>query len=449
LGLSLVGLWAAYTYVPRANLIAAGLASVAALAILYRYPVLGTFLATFLVTSGAASYFPGSVSGLLTAVVMIFLARRLMAGHAAVPIIPLVRWAILLFVWQVFSAVWAKSYDWLNMSGLYRSLLVLLAITWTVERPRDFLWLTVAATGGIILTSVMSVRSLLEFLASGVLAQPGGLEQHVPMTRYYGLWRDPNLLAQTIIPFWGLLYAVNRTRLSLPATVVTGAGLVMGVVAVLISLSRAGMLCLGVMTLVILFGEKRRWVLLGTLAGIVALTITLLPVDVIGRVGTITSGRADASISQRTDLMLAGLRMFTDSFPFGVGIGNFRTYCMDYAFTVYNSAIPHNTYTEILSECGLPGIILFLGAMASVVPQLKRGRHRIVKGDFQQNLRTCMRGVFLSMLVSYMFLSMSTYVPYWLVLALMGSLNSVFLTQPIAAGEIAVLPRDASIGGPA
>jgi len=46
--------------------------------------------------------------------------------------------------------------------------------------------------------------------------------------------------------------------------------------------------------------------------------------------------------------------------------------------------------------------------------------------NFGQNLGICMQAVFAAMLVSYMFLSMSTYAPYWMVLALIAVYPKVF-----------------------
>jgi hypothetical protein len=75
---------------------------------------------------------------------------------------------------------------------------------------------------------------------------------------------------------------------------------------------------------------------------------------------------------------------------------------------------------------GLIGLILFVGALSSVAVPLVRVGRTMDSEDFGRNLGVCMRAVFVAMLVSYMFLSMSTYAPYWMVLALLSIYPKVF-----------------------
>jgi len=418
--------WSAYTRLPHANLVGVSLLGLAAFGLLFCKPVLGAALAAFMITGDIASYVPGSFSPLLLLVVIIFLLRRLVQREWALTFLPLTKWALLLFAWHLLSAAWAASYDYFTLSGLYRNVLVLLVFTWCIQKPRDYLYVLLAAGAGMLLTSVLSVKSILDFLAAGLRAPEMGLLHRTDTSRFYGQWHDPNILSQTIVPFVALGFALVRTRLPVMIRVFASTTVLAGITAVLLSLSRAGMLCLAVMLAVIVAADRRRWLIISCVGALLALVVTVFPVNVLGRMGTLAQGRGDASINQRTELMVAGIRMFERSFPLGVGLGNFRTYSMDYVPELVWSAIPHNTYTEILSEIGLIGLIFFLGALLSVAVPLLKVKRIMDPGDFGKNLGICMQAVFLGMLVSYMFLSMSTYAPYWMVLALIAVYPKVF-----------------------
>jgi len=417
--------WLAYGYLPYANLVGLSACLIAILALLIRKPVLGAALAAFVVTGDIFAYVPRSLSPLLAVVVVVFLLGRLLQGEWQLTFTPLTKWALLLFAWHLLSAAWASSYDYFSLAGLYRNVLVLLVFTWCVQKPSDYVYVLVAAGAGILLTAVLSVKSILDFFSSGLLSPEMGLLHRTGTSRFSG-WLDPNILSQTIVPFVGLSYALVRTRLPVMIRAFACTALLAGILAVLLSLSRAGMLCLAVMLLLIVVADRRRWVILSVVGVLLVLVVMVFPVNVFGRIGTLAQGRGDASINQRTELMGAGLRMFEDSFPLGVGLGNFRTFSMDYMQDLCWSAIPHNTYTEILSEMGIIGLILFVGALSSVAVPLVRVKRIMDSENFGQNLGICMQAVFAAMLVSYMFLSMSTYAPYWMVLALIAVYPKVF-----------------------
>jgi O-antigen ligase len=418
--------WFAYTHLPYVNLVGWSLLLLAVLTLLIRKPVLGAALAAFVITGSITEYVPRSLSPLLAVVVVVFLLGRWLQGEWRVTFTPLMKWALLLFAWHLLSAAWATSYDYFTLAGLYRNVLVLLVFTWCVQTPADYVYVLIAAGAGLLLTAVLSVKGVLDLLSSGLLSPEMGQLHHLGTSRFSGQWLDPNILSQTIIPFVGLSYALVRTRLPVMIRAFAMTALLAGILAVLLSLSRAGMVCLAVMLALIVVADRRRWLILAVVGVLLVLVVMVFPVNVFGRIGTLAQGRGDASINQRTELMVAGLRMFEDSFPLGVGLGNFRTFSMDYMQDLYWSAIPHNTYTEILSEMGIIGMILFVGALSSVAVQLVRVRRIMDSENFGQNLGICMQAVFAAMLVSYMFLSMSAYAPYWMVLALLSVYPKVF-----------------------
>lgn len=65
--------------------------------------------------------------------------------------------------------------------------------------------------------------------------------------------------------------------------------------------------------------------------------------------------------------MMVGAVKYATNFPLGVGLGNYRTYNVYYGnlwkTTTYSSA--HGTYSQLLSEMGFPGFILFVVLLVS------------------------------------------------------------------------------------
>ncbi|MCL5104336.1 MAG: hypothetical protein M1133_09505 [Armatimonadetes bacterium] len=83
----------------------------------------------------------------------------------------------------------------------------------------------------------------------------------------------------------------------------------------------------------------------------------------------------------RFSLMRAGWRYAT-SFPLGVGLGNYRSYNIFYGekweTTSYTSA--HGTYSQHLSEMGIPGTILFLAILIGGCRWLLRSYRKMSPG---------------------------------------------------------------------
>jgi O-antigen ligase len=81
--------------------------------------------------------------------------------------------------------------------------------------------------------------------------------------------------------------------------------------------------------------------------------------------------------------LMAGSWKYATTFPLGVGPGNYRSYNSFYygrkwGTTSYTSA--HGTYSQHLSEMGIPGAILFLSILVSGFLWMLRSYRRLPRG---------------------------------------------------------------------
>lgn len=112
----------------------------------------------------------------------------------------------------------------------------------------------------------------------------------------------------------------------------------------------------------------------------------LLPAAVTHRLGgitkltssqTVAEADPEGSAAQRLEISKVAWRIFTDHPLIGVGIG-----CYFDANDRYSAALgkrdAHNTYLKLAAELGLPGLLLWLGLVGSVLLYVKRHRNLAV-----------------------------------------------------------------------
>jgi len=135
--------------------------------------------------------------------------------------------------------------------------------------------------------------------------------------------------------------------------------------------------------------------------------------------------------SGRSDLWKLGLRMVRAHPLNGVGVGNFQAVSKDYVLQpgsvkrseLIFAAVPrvtHNTYLEVASELGIPGLLLFFGFVGSCLVCAMRAA-RIWARPKDTRMEALARGVFLAligMLVADFFISEMYSKLLWAMLAL-------------------------------
>ena len=411
----------------RAYLVAVGLIGIVAGSFLFSFPVLGVSIAIFGIVSNVVEFVPGLTSPLLLVTLGIIIVRKLLAGDTQWTVTPVMKWGLLFLLIHMLSTLWADSYRFFEWSLFYRAAFILIIANEVVKKPQDFLIILIGAQAGTILTGILTVQGAAEFYLSGAAAQIAGAVSDIENSRFFGIWFEPNSMALTQVPVIALSLVLVRTTnlpfwIRLSSFIAVGAGLV----TVLLSLSRGAMLCTVAVLIMIALADKYRYQIISGVILLAVIVISVLPVDIIGRMASLAEPKADSSIGQRSALILGGIEMIEDSFPLGVGATNYRLYSMDYANRLTRGLIAHNTYIDVFAEAGLAGITAFLGALFVIYRSLKWRARKLIPNDLGANLNVGLGAAVVAITMAMMFLSASGYICFWLFFALAGVLPVVY-----------------------
>ena len=233
----------------------------------------------------------------------------------------------------------------------------------------------------IVLINTVTTRRQLDILmaamvAAGVLVAAYGMYQYVfgvngsaawvdsdmfssITTRVYATLQNPNVLAEyllLVIPFAAAgVMTARRWRGRILYACAFGAMCV----CMLLTFSRGGWLGLLFAGAVFLVLMDARFIWLGVIA-LVGLYF-VLPETVISRFTSI-GNLTDGSTSYRVSIWLGTISMLKDYWLCGVGPG-VTAFNMVYPAYSYNSvAAPHahNLFLQLMSDCGICGIVVFL-----------------------------------------------------------------------------------------
>ena len=242
------------------------------------------------------------------------------------------------------------------------NLILFLIVFTAVRTPKQVVWVVGAYVTGAAVAA-----------AYGLLSPPPDTVYH-DVSRVTGTLGDPNELAAALVPGTvlgaGLAIVLKRA----PALrLLAGAAAVLCAFGVFLTLSRGGLIAMGVALAVSLVAAGR-W-------RAQALVLTVL-VCMGGLVffGWFASNTAVDRVTKfeggtgRTDLWTIGRRMAADNPVGGVGVGNFQTASVHYLlapggikrdeFIVDKPKAAHNTYLQVLTELGVIGLSLFLAIIA-------------------------------------------------------------------------------------
>jgi putative inorganic carbon (HCO3(-)) transporter len=147
---------------------------------------------------------------------------------------------------------------------------------------------------------------------------------------------------------------------------------------ILFTFSRGGLLTLAAVGGLLVWRSKRRLMVAGVLAlgllGFVFFSSGQLTDDYMNRASSITRYEEDSSAQGRLNAWQTSWRVFLDYPVFGVGPNNLEAVFFRYAPDNSRFHVTHDAYLQLLSECGLPGLLLFLGAIGSAYWSLQRLR---------------------------------------------------------------------------
>lgn len=234
-----------------------------------------------------------------------------------------------------------------------------------------------------------------------------GIEQSIRgNARLEGLggnsWGDSNGVAAMYVLFLPIavaLYFNSKLRYKIILTIA-----VVSIMAALIvcTKSRAGLL--GMITGLLVFGYfSRRTMQIVKIGAIISLAVLPFASEAyIDRMKTIQLGESDqieSSAGSRLILWQAGLMVFGDNPVFGTGFMTYPEAKMKYEnefmhlddafrsniFRTVNKKVTHNTYIQMLSDCGLFGALpYFLIICGGILIGIKARRMLLIKADVEQ-----------------------------------------------------------------
>jgi len=172
----------------------------------------------------------------------------------------------------------------------------------------------------------------------------GGTEAYQGRIQAVGIFSDPNdlaLIINTVLPLVVLWLLQSR---SLLVRFYAVGVIIIFVYAIFLTASRGGLLCLGLMAILVGMKKFGKFVGVGAGLAIMAALVVLGP-----RMNTIST--EEASSYGRLEAWVLGMSLFKGSPFFGVGFGNF----MEYHFRT-----AHNSFVLCCSELGLFGLYPWL-----------------------------------------------------------------------------------------
>jgi O-antigen ligase len=290
---------------------------------------------------------------------------------------------------------------------------------------------------GIAVNSVTRLRRLLFIQASAtaIMAVIGCLFYR-DMTRLdigNGLYGNANDFAIMIALNWPICLGFMLATRNPFKKLLWGIGLIGMLWAVTLTYSRSGFMATMVAILASFweFGikGKRKHVVIGA----AVLALLLLPVLIPSHYGTRLEGIFNPSIdpldkgssAARRELLILSLKLTATHPIFGVGPGQFESATQTWFVT-------HNTYTQLSSEVGIPGFILFVLILRRVFRNLKEvSKTERFRTDPQVEVFTrALRASFAGYLVGAFFASYAYELFIYALVAFTGVLYTACQEQP-------------------
>ena len=296
----------------------------------------------------------------------------------------------------------------------------------------------VFATVGLTLLLIDDRRKLealllIIALAIGLVAVKGGYWAliHGAQDRVYGSpaghFHDNNHFAVAnlmAVPL--LLYFWSATE-GRAVRWLLGIVVAFGLIAVLSSWSRGGLLGLGATLLALAITSRRRGAVLTLLAGMAVAAVVLMPESWLERMQTITTPTEEASARGRLEFWRFGLELGAKRPLWGWGFGS------DIPLT--ERAEWHSSYVQMFAEQGAPGSLLWLGLLGGTFFLLGRsilGRRRTAQADPQKAaLSRALMASFVAYGVCGVFLGIS----YWDIFFHLIGVSVLVDRLPIGPGD--------------
>lgn len=233
------------------------------------------------------------------------------------------------------------------------------------ERKQIDRLIQLLVAGGFLVSMVGFAQVILGVTSTTTWLDDSFVESGMSL-RVYATLDNPNVLSEyllLIIPLAVVMACTAETRQKRAAAGVATAAML---ACMVLTYSRAGWLALLVSAALFLVLLDRRFIVLG-LAGLVCLLI-LMPDTILTRFASILNF-ADTSSSYRISIWMGTISMLRDYWFCGIGPGTeaFNTIYPLYSYNAANAQHSHNLYLQLMVECGVLGLVTFLGGMLSFI----------------------------------------------------------------------------------
>jgi O-antigen ligase len=270
--------------------------------------------------------------------------------------------------WGLLGVLWAQDLEALGRS--LTTLVQLVVMSWllwqALRSPGDVR----ASFAGYVLGCVIVVAAACQQYRIGAVYLGADADGAWGPARYAAPGFDPNEMGVTIalgIPMAVYLALAGRRR----ARWLALAYVPVGALGIALSGSRGALLTAGVatgcgMVWMARHGAAPLIATLSTLVAALALTLSMVETETLGRLMTVTD-ELHGSLGDRREIWSAGWTALQDSPFLGAGLGNFARAVSPYL----SDTAPHNTPLQLAVELGAPGFLLFYGGQLLVAARAR------------------------------------------------------------------------------
>lgn len=368
----------------------------------------------------------GIAAGLALVSALVTRRARLRLSWELALILILTLW----FVAGVPFAVWRGGSFNLLTETWARTLLFFVLATQTlttVRRVEKLIW-------AILLSELFASSASLIVPAALSLDEKGRM---IGVNKGLLGWNFLGITVSVTIPFIAYLYVSRRSAIrTLLLTAVIGTTMWM----LVLTASRGGML--GVVFSIVLtwwfiLRGSPRGLLITILMGVVLVTgVVKAPPLFWERMATLWSSGAATSteVGASAEESTEGRRLlFQESIEetlehpiFGLGVGNFAVYNGNLG-TKTSWYGTHNAFTQISSEAGIPGLLLFIALLVVMIRHMRNVAAKTPNQQTETNLQQLARATFIST-ISFIYLGFSAHVAYDYLLYFVAGVSAALWT---------------------
>jgi len=298
------------------------------------------------------------------------------------------------------------------MAVYFVMFLILSNVVDSFDRLQKLIWLL------LVIHLYFAAKGILTFVTGQhYIATTGQYTSGVVASGFIGDENDFAMAINMMIPFafFGFFYLRGKAKL------LSGALLVVFVLAVISSFSRGGWVGLGAIVTYGLFNIRKKFAVLGLILILAATALIFAPAEYWEEVSSVTD-TSESTASARLRFWDAGVRMFMDSPIIGVGAANGGIHMPDYvrgfrdANTQWGRAF-HGTWIQVLAELGALGMVVYLIMIVLFFKALRRIGQLKLPGEDDRKTEYLSRSI-IGSLIGYFacstFLSTAYYPQLWM-----------------------------------